>query len=390
MPEYYAKTKKVAKEINFAKFEKFAKGKQTPFLILDPTIVDKNLKALQKNLPFADVFYALKANPHPSIVSLLARKGCDFDIASRYELDDLLKLKVRPERISFGNTIKKVEDIRYFYKKGVRMFATDSHSDLLKIIKHAPGSKVFFRLLVDGEGADWPLSRKFGAHPDIIRELAHHAKKSGLIPYGLSFHVGSQQHDVEQWDQAIAQCKYIFERLAKEGTTLQMLNLGGGLPSTYLTDSPSIEYYCKKITASLRFHFGKNMPRILIEPGRYMVGTCGVLVSEVMLIAKKSKSMGCEWMYLDAGVWNGLDECSGEAIKYPILTDSTSTRMKEFVLAGPTCDSHDILYEHFRYTLPASVKEGDRLYFLSTGAYTWQVSSVGFNGFPPLKVYVLK
>ncbi|MBI2573750.1 type III PLP-dependent enzyme [Candidatus Woesearchaeota archaeon] len=390
MPEYYLKTKKIAKEVGFGKFERFAKGKKTPFLILDPQRVKHNFLQLQKALPFAQIFYALKANPHPAVVSTLLKQKCSFDIASRYELDQLLAFKVKPDRISFGNTIKKIEDIQYFYKKGIRMFATDSHSDMLKLVKYAPGSRVFFRLLVDGEGADWPLSRKFGAHPDIIRELAHHAKKEGLVPYGLSFHVGSQQHDVEQWDQAIAQCKYLFERLEKEGVKLEMLNLGGGLPSHYLSQSPSLEYYGKKISASLKFHFGKNLPRIIIEPGRYMVGTAGVIVSEVMLIATKSKSMGCEWMYLDAGVWNGLDECAGEAIKYPIMTKLDSRKMKEFILAGPTCDSHDILYEHFRYELPANIKEGDKLYFLSTGAYTWQVSSVGFNGFPPLKVYVMK
>ncbi len=389
MPEYYLKTKKIAKQVGFSKYHRFAQGKKTPFLIIDPQQVKKNLRQLQIALPFANIFYALKANPHPSIISLLAKEKCNFDIASRYELDMLLKHKIKPERISFGNTIKKVEDIRYFYNKGVRLFATDSHSDLLKIARYAPKSKIFFRLLVDGEGADWPLSRKFGAHPDIIHELARHAKKSGLIPYGVSFHVGSQQHDVEQWDQAIAQCKYLFERLEKEGIRLELLNLGGGLPSHYLSDSPSLEYYAKKITASLSFHFGKNLPKIIIEPGRYLVGSAACLVSEIVLIAKKSKSMGCEWMYLDAGIWNGLDECEGEAMKYPIMTTIDSRKMKEFILAGPTCDSHDILYEHFRYELPSSIKEGDQLFFLSTGAYTWQVSSVGFNGFPPLKVYIL-
>jgi len=374
------------KKYNLNKIKKFSKNKKTPFLILDIDRVKKNYDRLKKDMDYADIFYAVKANPHDRVLKVLSALGSNFDVASRYELDTLLKLKINPERISFGNTIKKEEDIKYFYKKGVRLFATDSESDLLK---NAKGSNVFFRLLVEGEGSDWPLSKKFGAYSDDIVKLAILAKKNGLSPYGISFHVGSQQRDVMQWDQAIAQCKYIFEELEQKGINLMMINLGGGLPSEYVLPTKSLEYYASKIKEFIKNHFGKEVPRIIIEPGRFMVGNSGVLVSEIILINKKSESLKYSWMYIDAGIYQGLDECVGEAIKYPILTDKSSKGERKFVIAGPTCDSHDIVYECEKYSFPSKINEKDKIYFLSAGAYTYQVSSVGFNGFPPLKVYVV-
>jgi len=364
--------------------------KKTPFLVLSLKEIEKNYIRLKKEMPFAEIYYAVKANPHLDVLSLLDRKGANFDVATIYEFNDLLSIGVSPKKISFGNTIKKHEDIKYFYDKGVRLFATDSISDLKKIARNAPGSNVFFRLSVRGAGADWKLSKKFGAHSDMIIELAQEARKLKLIPYGLSFHVGSQQRDVEQWDEALSECRYIFEELDKKGIHLQMINLGGGLPSEYLVPTPSLSFYAIKIASYLKNHFGKKMPRILIEPGRYMAGSAGILATEVVLISKKSESMPYEWMYIDAGIYQGLDECMGEAIRYPIKTDCRSNNKIEFVICGPTCDSHDILYEKNRYKLPSNLREGSRLYFINTGAYTFQVSSVGFNGFPPLKVYILE
>jgi ornithine decarboxylase len=369
--------------------QKRFKSEKTPFLVLSLKEVAKNYDHLHQELPLAEIYYAVKANPHPKILSLLDKKGSNFDVASIYEFKELIRLGVSPHKISFGNTIKKHQDIAYFYHKGVRLFATDSLSDLHKIAHHAPGSKVYFRLSVDCFGSDWSLSKKFGAHPDMIIDLAQEAKKQGLVPYGLSFHVGSQQRDVEQWDQALAQCKHIFEMLHKRSINLQMINLGGGLPSQYLVPTPGLAYYCRKIKSYLGNHFGRKMPNIIIEPGRYLVGNAGIIVTEVVLRSKKSYSLPYEWLYLDAGLYQGLDECENESILYELETEKSSSHKAEFVLAGPTCDSHDILYEKNRYKLPSHLKEGSRIYFLNSGAYTFQVSAIGFNGFPPLKVCIL-
>jgi len=374
----------------FEAIKKFSQDKKTPFLIINLNKVEEKYNELQHCMPFAKIYYAVKANPNNEVLKTLIAKGACFDIATIYELDQILALGVSPQKISYGNTIKKEQDIAYAYKKGVRLFATDSESDLEKICRQAPGSKIFFRLLSDGSGADWPLSRKFGAHPDMIFRLALKCKKMNLIPYGLSFHVGSQQRDIGQWDDAIAQCRYLFSSLEDADISLKMINLGGGLPAKYLKPTRDIETYAKEITRFLKEDFGENLPEIIIEPGRSIVGEAGVIVSEIIMISQKSTSNHYSWVYLDVGKFGGLIETMDEAIKYPIFTEMSPKKLedlREVILAGPTCDSMDILYEQFRYRLDKNIKEGDRVYVLSAGAYTASYSSIEFNGIPPLAVY---
>ncbi|MDD5568903.1 MAG: type III PLP-dependent enzyme [Candidatus Pacebacteria bacterium] len=376
----------------FESIKKFAENKKTPFLLINLKTVEEKYEELEKNLPYAKIYYAVKANPEPEVIKVLANKGSNFDVATVFEINSLLALGVAPERMSFGNTIKKEEDIAYAFEKGITLFATDSESDLMKIARQAPQAKVFFRLLSDGSGADWPLSRKFGAHPDVIFGLALKAKKLGLIPYGLSFHVGSQQRDIGQWDDAIAQCKYLFSSLEDADISLKMINLGGGFPSDYVQPTNSIEIYAKEITRFLKEDFGENMPQIIVEPGRSIVGDAGVIVSEVIMISRKSTANHYNWIYLDIGKFGGLIETIDESIKYPIFTDNQRQKQDliEVILAGPTCDSMDIMYENYRYQMDKDLKEGDKVYILTAGAYTASYSSVCFNGIPPLQVYTTR
>lgn len=377
--------------ISSEKFEKIkllSKNHPTPFLVIDLENVCEKYDELKENLPYSKIFYAVKANPSDAVVELLVRKGSSFDVASIYELDQVLSHGVTPDRISFGNTIKKESAISYAYSKGIRLFATDSESDLKKIARNAPGSRVYFRILCDGSGADWPLSRKFGSHPDVTFKLAIQSKELGLVPYGISFHVGSQQREVGRWDAAISQCKYLFDELHKVGINLKMINMGGGFPAKYKSATLPLVEYAKEITRFLNEDFPKGLPEIFIEPGRSLVGNSGVIVSEVVLVSKKARVSPYRWVYLDIGVFGGLIETLGEAIKYPIYCEKEDKK-SEVILAGPTCDSMDILYENNRYLLPDSLKEKDKLYFLSTGAYTASYSSVYFNGFPPLNVYLI-
>ena len=376
-------------QANFNRIKDFAQDKETPFLIVDLKKVEEKYDELLDSLPFAKIYYAVKANPLEQVLRMLVQKGSCFDIASIYELDHILALGASPDRISYGNTIKKARNIAYAYSKGVRLFATDSESDLRKLAKNAPGARVFFRILTDGSGADWPLSRKFGAHPDTIFKLILLAAKLGLEPYGISFHVGSQQRDIGQWDNAISACKYLFDCAEAEGITLKMLNLGGGFPATYISPTHETSVYAAEIIRCLKEDFGENLPEIILEPGRCMAGDAGVLVTEVVLISKKSEANQYSWVYLDAGKFGGLIETLDESIKYPIYSEKKGP-VQETILAGPTCDSMDILYENEKYALPASLEEGDRLYFFTTGAYTQTYSSVCFNGFPPLNAYVLE
>ena len=170
----------------------------SPCLIVDVDIVAHNFEELARSLPEARVFYAVKANPADEIVARLARLGSAFDTASIGEIDLCLSHGVSPDRLSFGNTIKKERDIAEAYGKGVRMFAFDSEPELEKIARVAPGSKVYCRVLMECEGAEWPLSRKFGCEPAMAVDLLARAKALGLDAYGISFHVGSQQTDLTQ------------------------------------------------------------------------------------------------------------------------------------------------------------------------------------------------
>ena len=373
------------------KFTQAAEGRDTPFLVVDLNRIKTNYNEMVGLFPSAKIHYAMKASPAVEVIDLLADLGSNFDCASVYELDRVLECGVDAARISYGNTIKKAKDVKYAYDKGVRLYATDSEADLKNIAAVAPNSKVFVRILVEGsDTAEWPLSRKFGCHPEMAMDLLIQARDLGLVPYGVSFHVGSQQKSVLVWNDALTTVKHIFDELyATQDIKLKMINLGGGFPAHYLSDISPIQDYAEAVKSYLLDNYGaEDMPEIIMEPGRSLVASSGVLVSEVVLISRKSQDDTTRWVYTDVGLFQGLIETLGEAIKYPLYTPTmaTSTAAGTVVLAGPSCDSADIMYEETDYQLPEELAIGDKIYWLTTGAYTNSYSSVEFNGFPPLSV----
>lgn len=368
-----------------------AQHHDTPFIVVHLGIIKKKYEEFCRLFPYSKCHYAVKANPAPEVLSLLRDLGCNFDVASVYELDQLLALGVAPSRISYGNTIKKACDIQYAFEKGVRLFATDSLPDVDNLSKFAPGSDVFFRLLTEGsDTADWPLSRKFGCHPDMVIKEATLAKGKGLNPVGISFHVGSQQHDIGSWGASLVKVRYTIESLEERGIKFDLINMGGGFPANYISKTPPMETYSMSVTDFLHENFGNEIPRVIFEPGRSMVADAGVLVSQVVLISWKSDTQLDKWLYTDTGLFNGLIETLNESIKYPIYCEADGEDETKFTIAGPTCDSMDIMYEWYRVPLPSNIASGDRMYWLTTGAYTSSYCSVGFNGFPPLKTYFVE
>jgi ornithine decarboxylase len=360
-----------------------------PRLIVDLDVVRENYLGFAKALPDTRVFYAVKANPAPEILSLLADLGSSFDTASMTEIEQALAAGATPDRISFGNTIKKEKDVARAYLLGVRLFAVDCEAEVQKISRSAPGSKVFCRILCDGTGAEWPLSRKFGCAPEMAMRVLERAHELGLVAHGLSFHVGSQQPNPRMWDRALKTSAAIFRDLAERGIQLQMINLGGGFPTRYLKNVPSVRTYGQTIFRALRRHFGNRIPETIIEPGRGMVGNAGIIEAEVVLISRKSEEERVRWVYLDIGKFNGLAETTDEMIRYPIRTERDDDALGPCVLAGPSCDSIDVMYEKEPYLLPVTLEIGAKVLIEGTGAYTTTYSSVGFNGFPPLKSYVI-
>lgn len=360
-----------------------------PCLVVDLEVVKNNYRAFAHSMPDTRIFYAVKANPAPEVLQALADLGSCFDTASVAEINMALATGVKPDRISYGNTIKKERDIAEAHRLGVSLFAVDCLEEVEKIARVAPAARVFCRILADGAGAEWPLSRKFGCDPDMAKDVLVHAHKLGLKAYGISFHVGSQQTQLGAWDKALEQAKAIFDEMAALGIPLSMVNLGGGFPTKYLKPVPGTGTYANAIHESLTKHFGNAIPETIIEPGRGMVGNAGVIKTEVVLISKKHANDNQRWVYLDIGKFGGLAETMDEAIRYPIVTAKDGDAKAPCIIAGPTCDSADVLYEKTPYDLPLTLSVGDEVLIEATGAYTTTYASVAFNGFEPLKAYVI-
>ena len=373
------------------KIRKFLEDRrpETPCLVVDLDIVAENYRGLSSALPHADIYYAIKANPAKEILTLLMGMGAHFDAASIHEIEHCLDIGAPPDRIGFGNTVKKARDIARAYEYGIRLFAFDSRAELQKLADEAPGSNVFCRIFMSGDGSDWPLSRKFGCDPEMAVELLSEAADKGLRPVGVSFHVGSQQRDLAQYDVAIGQVAKIFSDLGSRGIELEMMNIGGGFPAQYRTEIEPVAAYGEAIRSAVVKYFGNRPPRLVAEPGRSIAGDAGIIQTEVVLVAEKSRGPSKRWVFLDVGKFGGLPETHQEAIQYRITTPHDGGAEGPVVLAGPTCDEVDVLYQNSGYTLPLALETGDKIEFLSTGAYTATYASVGFNGFPPLSEYYI-
>ena len=372
-------------------------GLPTPYLVVDLDVVAERYEALAEALDGVALHYAVKANPAPEILSLVLAHGGRFDVASPGEIDLCLAAGATGDQISYGNTAKKQRDIAYAHARGVRLYSFDSAAELDKLLAEAPGSTVMCRVLAGGAGADWPLSRKFGCEPAMAVELLARAAAEGLGT-GLAFHVGSQQRHPEAFDTSLAEIGWIVTELRARGVELDVLNLGGGFPAHYQEDIPEPGAYGRAIRQALADHLGDDRPdhpghegpTLIAEPGRYLVGDAGVIVSEVVLVSTKSADEDRRWVTVDIGVFGGLAEALDEAIRYRVTTDHDGGPLGPVVIAGPSCDSMDVLYDKSDYHLPLALAPGDRILFHSTGAYTTTYSSVGFNGFAPLAAHMTR
>jgi ornithine decarboxylase len=241
---------------------------------------------------------------------------------------------------------------------------------------------VCVRIAHEGAGAGWPLGAKFGCSPGEAVDLLVRAERAGAVT-GVGFHVGSQQHRPEAWHQALLTCATVFARARSQGAAPSSVNLGGGFPATYLDEVPSIDDLGATITETVASCFGDEV-HLMAEPGRYLVAEAGLIRSEVVLVSTRAGDTR-RWVYLDVGVFSGLIEPAfGEAIRYRLRTRHDDGPAEEVVIAGPTCDSADVIYEKAAYRLPVALRAGDHVDLLAAGAYTHSYSTVGFNGFPPL------
>ena len=359
-----------------------------PTLVLDVDRVEEQYHALKTGLGHARIHYAVKANPAREIIERLVDLGSGFDAASRAEIELCLSLGARPDHISFGNTVKKVRDIEFAFHAGVTLFVADAEEELEKIAEFAPGAQVYIRLIVDASEADWPLSRKFGCARDKAIALLDMARDLGLDPVGFSFHVGSQTKRATMWTTTLDQVAAVWKAAKEAGHDLSLLNIGGGFPAYYGEEIEGPTPYARKVMELIEARFG-DVAHVMAEPGRGLVAEAGMIAAEVLLVSKKSDNDLHRWVYLDIGKFSGLAETMDEAIRYQFTTDRDHEAMGPCILAGPSCDSADVLYEKRPVELPLGLKSGDRFLIRNCGAYTSTYASIGFNGFPPLDVVVI-
>jgi ornithine decarboxylase len=359
---------------------------RTPFFVFDLRRVAHNYHHLQKLLPQFDIHYAVKCNPKPGILVTLHEQGASFEVASYNELQELMSLDIRPEEVMFSNPVKPVEDIRNAHAAGLDRFAADSEEEIAKLSTYAPGARVYIRLAVHDKDATFPLSSKFGVSAEEAVVLMKQARAQGLVPYGLSFHVGSQSTHPHAWRDALEEVGRVMRRLDEKGIKIELVNIGGGFPAHYNEPIPTLPAFARVIQESISECIPYNVA-FCVEPGRALVADAGSVKATVIGRAKRGDK---DWLYIDIGAFHGLMEAleTNNQLQYPILTsvDADDAALRLFNLTGPTCDQQDTI--SYGVMLPDSIQPGDSVYLLNTGAYTISYASF-FNGFTPPQTYFI-
>jgi ornithine decarboxylase len=350
------------------------KNIETPFLLIDREKVREKVSLIGQNIKNARVFYAVKANPDIEIIKFADRLNMGFEIASEGELKLLSSIGVEPERIISSNPVKSFKFMKMAASYGVNYFAYDSEDEADKMAAFLPGCNVYVRLSVPNEGSEWPLSKKFGVEIDKAAELLFYAGEKGLNPVGVTFHVGSQCTNIYNWNAALDKAKALWDMAERKGIRLNLLNIGGGYPIKYTKYVVEVDAIDRHVNNLIYERFPEGT-RILIEPGRAVVGDAGIFVTSVIGKARRADK---NWLYIDVGVFNGLMESVG-GIKYSYLVETSrqTKYKKKWTIAGPSCDSFDVIDKD----VPLPEPEVENLILiLSSGAYTISYASE-FNGF---------
>jgi ornithine decarboxylase len=360
----------------------------TPLYIVSREKLLENYNRLDRCLPAVTLFYAVKTNQHEGILEILKSAGAGFDVASRGEIMDAVHVGANPrEDLIFADTVKDPKHIAHAFGIGLDDFTFDNYSEITQIARHAPGANVHVRIMVSNKGSVAHLSDKFGAEINEAVPLLLEARDQGLVPRGVSFHVGSQCLDPQRYVDALDQTRGVFDEAAKHGLDLEMIDIGGGFPVKYEDEKIDIEGMCAIIDKHYRKLFGTEI-KLVAEPGRAIVGDAVILVTKVI---SESVRKGKNWLYFDDGTYGSFMEVLLYQMRFPLKTN-TDGPLRKYILAGPTCDSIDV----FSRDKKGRIKEvelpemhlDDLLIAGSMGAYTYS-ESTRFNGFePPGFVYM--
>jgi ornithine decarboxylase len=350
----------------------------SPLLIVDCARVRAQYRKLRQALPGVDLYYALKPLPHAAVVRTIIEQGGWLDLASTGEVQLLQSLGVDPQRCIHTHPIKRAPDIRNALEFGVRSFVADNTDEVRKFKPYGESAALLLRVSFRNPGAVCDLSRKFGCDPEDALSLAQLAASIGVDVQGFSFHVGSQAADPLKHVEAIEACTRLLAAAwrARLGT-LDTLDIGGGFPIDYLQHAVDIRRFCAPIRSALA-KLPKRV-RVIAEPGRYIAGPAAIGVATVMGRARRE---GHWWYYLDDGLYGSYSGQLYDHARYPVEALRQGEPQLPSVLAGPTCDSIDVIAENLM--LP-ELKAGDLIIGRAMGAYTW-ASASSFNFFPKATV----
>ncbi len=353
----------------------------SPLLVIDCDVIRRQYAALAAALPGVDLHYALKPLPDIDVVRTLAALGSGFDLATGGEVELVRRAGVDPGRCIHTHPIKREGDIRDALEFGVRTFVADNPDELHKFRGCADRVELLIRVSFRSPAAVVDLSRKFGCDPEAAPGLIAQAREAGIRVAGLSFHVGSQSRTPDTKVRAIEVCTGILRRAESGLAAPPVLDIGGGFPIDYLEPASPIDAFCEPIRTALR-----GLPegtRILAEPGRFICGPAGTVLTTVMGRAWRD---GRWWYYLDDGLYGSFSGQLYDHARYPVaaLRDKPGQRFHS-VLAGPTCDSIDVVREDIE--LP-ELEAGDVIVGRQMGAYT-VASATDFNFFPRARTVVV-
>jgi len=356
------------------------KKHSSPLMLIQEDTLEKQFRIFRKTLPEVTPYYAIKANPYPGIIKKFIELGAGFDVASANEMNTVLELGASPEKIIFANTIKSNEDIKIVHKKKVKLMTFDNEPELYKIAKYCPGAKVIIRIKVANVGSIVELSLKFGADPEQSISLLKKARSLGLKPIGVSFHVGSQCTNAENYLQALEISSAIFNEAKQSGIFLNILDIGGGFPIKHFEHDNHLtfERMATQIRKKMQRLFDKNV-KFIAEPGRFFAGPAGILITQVIGRAFRNNK---NYYYLNDGLYGDFSGIVFDHCKYEFKTLNRGQRFLS-TLAGPTCDSFDTI--SLSEDLP-ELDVGNVVYVKNIGAYSCASAVPNFNGFKPAKI----
>ena len=364
-----------------AYYKKLVDRYGSPLLVVSKSKLIEQYNSLKNYLPGVSLYYAIKAFPHPEVIRILAEQGCHFDVASEGEIDLLKPYSISGRRTIHTHPIKKAEHIKAALRGGSTTFVVDNIDELKKLVPFRQRIGVLLRVSFRSDTAAVDLSRKFGCSPDQVPELVQEAQQYGVHIRGLSFHVGSQSLSPNTHVEAITRCAALIEETNHLiPNPMSVLDIGGGFPVDYEQTHPDMAAFFTPIREALS-GLSKDLD-IIAEPGRYIVAPA---VTGISTISGKARRGEYQWYYLDDGVYGSYSGQLFDHVLYPLQIFNSDSKRVPSILAGPTCDSIDIIAEDIRLPI---LQEGDLLIGHMMGAYT-AATSTRFNSLTGASVIVV-